>query len=190
MRKRAWRYSGPPGLLKKEILWHLSDATRPTSQGMHGYDLARRIAAGEARRALGHGAALLGRPRGDLRSSGVIYNALRDLESCGAVESEWEDPATALAARRPRRRYYRLTEDGWERARMLEQAIRLQLRLVAAGGWPWSPREFAMPGTTPKLGPETTVGAAASGTLAEVRDDSAASACGGRRPFPPGAPGF
>jgi len=190
MRSRAWRYSGPSGLLKKEILWHLSDATRPTSPGMHGYDLARRIAGGEARRALGNGAKLPGRSRGDLRASGVIYHALRDLEICGAVESEWEDPETALAARRPRRRYYRLTKDGWDRARMLGQAIRLQLRLVAAGGWPWSPNEFAIPGPSPTAAPEKTVEAATPGEPREVRNDPVAPADAGRSPFPPGPSRF
>ena len=41
------------------------------------------------------------------------------------LESRWEDPAEHEAAGRPRRRYYRFTPDGAERARLaLEPARR------------------------------------------------------------------
>lgn len=49
--------------------------------------------------------------------SGTIYPILARLEHVGWVDSAWEDPAAHEAARRPRRRFYRLTPDGAERAR-------------------------------------------------------------------------
>ncbi|MGQ0776472.1 MAG: PadR family transcriptional regulator [Pseudonocardiales bacterium] len=48
--------------------------------------------------------------------SGTIYPILARLERVGWVDSAWEDPATHEAARRPRRRFYRLRPDGAEQA--------------------------------------------------------------------------
>jgi DNA-binding PadR family transcriptional regulator len=50
-------------------------------------------------------------------SSGTIHPILARLEGMGWLESRWED-AVPSEAGRPRRRYYRLTEDGAERARI------------------------------------------------------------------------
>jgi PadR family transcriptional regulator, regulatory protein PadR len=49
-------------------------------------------------------------------ASGTIYPALARLEQFGWVESYWEATELHDAERRPRRRYYRLTPDGIERA--------------------------------------------------------------------------
>jgi PadR family transcriptional regulator, regulatory protein PadR len=49
--------------------------------------------------------------------SGTIYPIVARLEQLGWVESSWEDPAEHVARGRPRRRYYRLTEEGAEQAR-------------------------------------------------------------------------
>lgn len=49
--------------------------------------------------------------------SGTIYPILARLEQVGWVHSTWEDPVAHEAARRPRRRFYRLTSDGAEHAR-------------------------------------------------------------------------
>lgn len=49
--------------------------------------------------------------------SGTIHPILARLEGLGWVESYWEDIDTR-AEGRPRRRYYKLTEDGAERARI------------------------------------------------------------------------
>lgn len=70
--------------------------------------------------------------------SGTIHPILARLERLGWLESRWED-ADPQAQGRPRRRYYRLTEDGAERARIaLAQAststANLGLRLRPAGG--------------------------------------------------------
>jgi DNA-binding PadR family transcriptional regulator len=49
--------------------------------------------------------------------SGTIHPILRRFENLGWLESFWEDEAGAHLEGRPARRYYRLTEDGAERAR-------------------------------------------------------------------------
>lgn len=43
---------------------------------------------------------------------GTVYTTLRRLERRGYVEGSWEDPEVAEAERRPRRRYYHMTESG------------------------------------------------------------------------------
>jgi DNA-binding PadR family transcriptional regulator len=50
--------------------------------------------------------------------SGTIHPILARLEGLGWLESDWEDSASAHGEGRPRRRYYRLTTDGAERARL------------------------------------------------------------------------
>lgn len=49
--------------------------------------------------------------------SGTIYPIVARLEQLGWVESSWEDPGEHVARGRPRRRYYRLTQEGAEQAR-------------------------------------------------------------------------
>ena len=49
--------------------------------------------------------------------SGTIHPILSRLEKLGWLESRWEDIKPEVEGR-PRRRYYRLTEDGAERARV------------------------------------------------------------------------
>ena len=49
--------------------------------------------------------------------SGTIYPIVARLEQLGWVESSWEDPHEHIEAGRPRRRYYRLTEEGAQQAR-------------------------------------------------------------------------
>jgi PadR family transcriptional regulator, regulatory protein PadR len=70
--------------------------------------------------------------------SGTIHPILARFERLGWLESRWED-ASAREQGRPPRRYYRLTEDGAERARIaLAQAATsvstLGLRTRPAGG--------------------------------------------------------
>jgi PadR family transcriptional regulator, regulatory protein PadR len=48
--------------------------------------------------------------------SGTIHPILARFEGLGWLESRWEDVAPS-AEGRPRRRYYRLTQDGAERTR-------------------------------------------------------------------------
>lgn len=70
--------------------------------------------------------------------SGTIHPILARLERLGWLESHWEDISPEQEGR-PRRRYYRLTDDGAERARIaLAQATTsvsaLGLRARPAGG--------------------------------------------------------
>ena len=72
--------------------------------------------------------------------SGTIHPILARLERLGWLQSRWED-ASPREKGRPRRRYYRLTEDGAERARIsLAQATTsvstLGPRARLAGGLP------------------------------------------------------
>ncbi|WP_308164021.1 PadR family transcriptional regulator [Nonomuraea sediminis] len=50
--------------------------------------------------------------------SGTIYPIIARLEAVGWLESRWEDADEHVAEGRPRRRYYRLTADGVELARI------------------------------------------------------------------------
>jgi len=64
--------------------------------------------------------------------SGTIYPILTRLERAGWAESMWEDPARHEAEGRPRRRYYRLTRDGADLARVaLDSAARDRARRAA-----------------------------------------------------------
>jgi DNA-binding PadR family transcriptional regulator len=70
--------------------------------------------------------------------SGTIHPILARLEGLGWLDSRWED-ANPAEEGRPRRRYYKLTEDGAERARIaLAQATTstatLNLRPRPTGG--------------------------------------------------------
>jgi len=61
--------------------------------------------------------------------AGTIYPIVARLERLGWVESSWEDPAAHVEAGRPRRRYYRLTDEGAELARdALARAYRNRVR--------------------------------------------------------------
>lgn len=61
----------------------------------HGFLLSKALADA-------HGARLL-------TAYGTLYRALDRLERAGYLESRWEDPLSAAADGRPRRRFYRLT---------------------------------------------------------------------------------
>jgi PadR family transcriptional regulator, regulatory protein PadR len=61
--------------------------------------------------------------------SGTIHPILARLEGLGWVESFWEDEGNARAGGRPRRRYYRLTREGAERA-----AVALHRAAAPVGG--------------------------------------------------------
>lgn len=66
--------------------------------------------------------------------SGTVYPILARLEQVRWVESAWEDPKDHEQAGRPRRRYYTLTPDGAERARVA-LAESYQGRRAAHLGW-------------------------------------------------------
>ena len=63
---------------------------------------------------------------------GTVYPALRRLERADFVTSRWEDEAIAREAKRPKRRYYEITEQG---AEALEGAVaRFPLLQRGVGG--------------------------------------------------------
>lgn len=66
--------------------------------------------------------------------SGTIYPIMARLERVGWVASNWEDPNAHIAEGRPRRRYYRLTEEGAECADEALRAIQ-RARKNAARAW-------------------------------------------------------
>jgi DNA-binding PadR family transcriptional regulator len=58
--------------------------------------------------------------------TGTLYPVMARLEGVGWVESSWEDPELSITEGRPRRRYYQLTRDGTEQARVALAAISLR----------------------------------------------------------------
>jgi DNA-binding PadR family transcriptional regulator len=70
--------------------------------------------------------------------SGTIHPILARMERLGWMASRWED-VNARAEGRPRRRYYKMTEDGAERARIAlaqaaTSAAAISLRTRTADG--------------------------------------------------------
>ena len=70
--------------------------------------------------------------------SGTVYPILARLEGLRWLESEWEEPDVHVPEGRPRRRYYRLTEDGAAKARTALRAaeagrLKAAARLRTAG---------------------------------------------------------
>lgn len=53
-----------------------------------------------------------GAPGRPLTAHGTLYKALARMTEGGLLSGEWEDPATAEQAGRPRRRLYTVTPDG------------------------------------------------------------------------------
>ncbi len=81
--------------LEVAILEAASDLREHGEMEFHGYSIANRIAEATSAR--------------KLTAYGTLYRALGRLEKQGLLESQWEDPATAEAEGRPRRRLYRIT---------------------------------------------------------------------------------
>jgi PadR family transcriptional regulator, regulatory protein PadR len=74
--------------------------------------------------------------------SGTIYPIVARLEQLGWVQSSWEDPRKHVAAGRPRRRYYRLTDEGAQQARDALARVyrpRNKPRLSPVATWPEVP---------------------------------------------------
>lgn len=89
-------------------------------------------------------AALLSDPHGDHYGlelikatglpSGTLYPILLRLQRAGWLQSHWED-IDPVQARRPARRYYRLTADGAARARTSLARLHEQTRAVTTPRW-------------------------------------------------------
>ena len=87
----------PGALLPLEvaILEPATDLCEHGETEFHGYSIANRIAKATSAR--------------KLTAYGTLYRALGRLEKQGLLDSQWENPATAEAEGRPRRRLYRVT---------------------------------------------------------------------------------
>ena len=94
--------------LEAAILQELATSAAGGDPAVHGFELARRLAetAGAKR----------------LTAHGTLYKALSRLERAGLVASRWEDPDVALAAGRPRRKSYDLTQAGVGALASMERA--------------------------------------------------------------------
>jgi DNA-binding PadR family transcriptional regulator len=66
--------------------------------------------------------------------SGTVYPIIARLEQAGWLDSWWEDPVRHTTEGRPRRRYYRLSQDGAQTAR-LALARSYRSRSGAVPGW-------------------------------------------------------
>jgi PadR family transcriptional regulator len=87
--------------------------------------------------------------------SGTLHPVLARLEGCGWLESRWEkvdDDETKPAGGRPRRRYYRFSPGGAERARAALEKAHIPIPTA-------KPAPVAQPARKPHLIPRTTGGA-------------------------------
>lgn len=91
MRRRA----GELVRLEAEILTAALALRRTGEDRFHGFRLAKVIAENDGVRTL--------------TAHGTLYKALGRLEAAGLLASAWEEPDTAAAAGRPRRRLYEVT---------------------------------------------------------------------------------
>lgn len=119
------RYAGFMLDIERATLRVLGEHAESRPQGIHGYELAELLRQ-EANTRLA-GTADSPRPTA-LRANGTVYKLMYRLTRIGAVTSDWEEPEVALAAGRPRRRYYVLTENGRARAANLERTYRRRRR--------------------------------------------------------------
>lgn len=107
-------YRKPGSLLPLEAEILSAVASRG-GRGAHGFLIAQDLAGEEESKALvGHG---------------TLYKALDRLRTRGLLTAEWEDPAAAEAAGRPRRKLYWITAAG---ATVLREAASSGLRLGQA----------------------------------------------------------
>ena len=81
--------------LEFDILGVAASVLSSADPWLHGYGLARLLAAGKSSQ--------------QLTAHGTLYKALGRLADSGLLEQEWEDPDIAIAEGRPRRRLYLIT---------------------------------------------------------------------------------
>jgi DNA-binding PadR family transcriptional regulator len=96
----------PGALLPLEVA--ILEVASSQDEALHGFELARQLAEADDTRSL--------------TAHGTLYKALGRLADAGLLESQWEDPELALAAGRPRRRLYHLTDAGAQRLAAEHQA--------------------------------------------------------------------
>ena len=110
--------------LEVDILVAAVAAQRRGQPRFHGFELAKALADAAGARSL--------------TSHGTLYKALGRLEDRGLLTSQWEDPAIAESERRPRRRYYSLTDTGLAalgraKSRLGEMGVELPPDVAIAG---------------------------------------------------------
>jgi len=69
-------------------------------------------------------------------ASGAVYRALARLMELGLVTSKWEAAALALKEKRPRRRYYEITDAGKTELEEARERLRAFARLAFGRGLP------------------------------------------------------
>lgn len=84
--------------LESDICIMAAELLRDGTREVHGYELAKQLAAGPARQSLA--------------AYGTLYRALGRLVDMGLLKSRWEDPRIGASENRPRRRLYSLTPAG------------------------------------------------------------------------------
>ena len=92
--------------LKVQILEIVSQQSE--SDELYGFALAKSLSDGDR----------------VLTSHGTLYKALARLAEAGLVTAEWESPELAEAAKRPRRRHYRITGEGQKALDASRAAVR------------------------------------------------------------------
>ncbi|MBT8462045.1 MAG: PadR family transcriptional regulator [Gemmatimonadetes bacterium] len=116
------RYAGLMFDIERTILRIMGEQAELRPHGVHAYELADLLL--EEKKAIPADETI---PK-VLRANGTIYKLMHRLGRIGAVTSSWEEPEVALAAGRPRRRYYVLTENGRARAANLRKRHERHLR--------------------------------------------------------------
>lgn len=105
--------------LEADILSAAAAMRRSGDPTFHGYQLAKQLSDDDGRRLIGHG---------------TLYKALGRLHDAGLLASAWEDPETAVAQGRPRRRLYEITGAG-EQALVAWQTDRRRAAARSPLGW-------------------------------------------------------
>jgi DNA-binding PadR family transcriptional regulator len=102
--------------LEHDVLTAAAARHRSGAADFHGYAMAALLQERSgARRLTGHG---------------TLYKALARLERAGLLASTWEDPDTAAADDRPRRRLYRVTGLGLDVLRLADREEPLPDRVI------------------------------------------------------------
>ena len=113
----SYRMRRKPGTLlplEVAILEAALDLRERGEGEFHGYAVATQVAGASSAR--------------KLTAYGTLYRALGRLEKQGVLESHWENPATAEAESRPRRRLYSITGAGESALAHARQAARAAIK--------------------------------------------------------------
>jgi PadR family transcriptional regulator PadR len=107
--------------LEASVLAVAVEMAKVGTSEFHGFELAKRLRDAEDGR--------------KLTAHGTLYKALSRMEKAGWLSSVWEDPDTATAESRPRRRLYSITADG----RVALSRVEAEAASIARLDPGWSP---------------------------------------------------